>query len=172
MTQRLAAIALLALVATSARAADLLKVGDPFPAWTLSDHSGKALSSRDLAGKKYLLWFYPKAMTPGCTAEGDGLRDKFSDLENAGVEVLGVSFDQPSDNARFVQEQHFPFRLLSDTERKLAVAVGAADTPQQPVARRISYLVGADGKVLRVYGAVNPPTHAEDVLRDLSPVPR
>jgi peroxiredoxin len=50
--------------------------------------------------------------------------------------------------------------------------VGAADTPQQPVARRISYLVGADGKVLRVYGAVNPPTHAEDVLRDLSPVPR
>ncbi len=170
--RRLAVLAWLILGTTMAYAADLLKVGDPFPTWNLVDHTGKSVASRDLAGKKYLLWFYPKAMTPGCTAEGDGLRDKFADLQKAGVEVLGVSFDQPQDNARFVQEQRFPFRLLSDTDRKLATSVGAANSPQQPVARRVSYLVGADGTVLRVYGAVNPASHADEVLRDLAAAAR
>ncbi|MFI5396205.1 MAG: peroxiredoxin [Candidatus Binatia bacterium] len=170
--RKLAMFALFSLSVTMAHAADLLKVGDPFPTWSLSDHTGKKVVSSDLTGKKYLLWFYPKAMTPGCTAEGDGLRDKFADLQKAGVEVLGVSFDQPQDNARFVREQQFPFRLLSDSDRILAAAVGAADSPQQPVARRISYLVGPDGKVLHVYGTVNPATHAEEVLRDLAATAR
>ena len=71
-----------------------------------------------------------------------------------------------------MQEQQFPFRLLSDTDRSLALAVGAADSPQPPVARRISYLVGADGKVLHAYGAVNPSTHAEEVLHDLAAGPK
>jgi peroxiredoxin Q/BCP len=152
---------------TSAQAANLLKVGEAFPKWTLVDQTGASVSSSDLAGKRYLLWFYPKAMTAGCTAEGDGLRDRFAELRQAGVEVFGVSFDQLQENARFVQEQQFPFRLLSDTDRRLATAVGAADSAQQPVARRISYLVGPDGKVARAYDTVNPSTHADDVLRDL-----
>lgn len=164
----LALLALLALNAATAQAGDLLKVGDPFPAWRLIDQSGTQVSSADLANQKYLLWFYPKAMTAGCTAEGNGLRDKFAELQKAGVTVLGISFDPPQDNARFVQAQQFPFRLLSDTDRTLATAVGAADSPQQPAAKRISYLVGADGRVLRVYGAVTPATHADDVLRDLA----
>jgi thioredoxin-dependent peroxiredoxin len=172
MMRILTVLGLLVVSATMVQGAGLLKVGDPFPTWSLVDHMGKKLSSTDLAGKKYLLWFYPKAMTPGCTAEGDGLRDKFADLQKAGVEVLGISFDQPQDNARFVQEQQFPFRLLSDTDRNVAVAVGAADSPQQPVARRISYLIGPDGKVLRVYDAVKPATHADEVLRDLAALPR
>src|SRR5439155_10401066 len=110
--RKLAVLTVLSLTATIAAAADLLKVGDPFPSWRLVDQTGKNVSSQDLSGKKYLLWFYPKARTPGCTAEGDGLRDKFADLQKAGIEVLGVSFDQPQDNARFVAEQRFPFRLL------------------------------------------------------------
>ncbi len=168
MMRLFAVLVLLSSTAAVGYAADLLKPGDPFPSWSLTDHAGQVVSSGDLQGKTYLLWFYPKAMTPGCTAEGDGLRDKFADLQQRGVQVLGVSFDQPQDNARFVREQQFPFRLLSDTRRTLAVAVGAADSPQQAVARRISYLVGPDAKVVRVYGAVNPSTHAEEVLRDLA----
>jgi peroxiredoxin Q/BCP len=168
MMRTLRMLGVLVFGAVVAYAAGLLKVGDAFPAWSLVDQTGKTVSSHDLAGKKYLLWFYPKAMTPGCTAEGDGLRDRFADLQKAGVEVLGVSFDQPQDNAHFVQAEHFPFRLLSDTGRTLAIAAGAADSPQQPVARRISYLVGPDGKVLRVYGAVTPATHADEVLRDVT----
>jgi len=170
--RKLVVLAVLAFSVATAPAGGLLAAGDAFPAWNLIDHTGKQVSSGDLTGTKYLLWFYPKAMTPGCTTEGDGLRDRFADLQKAGVEVLGVSFDPPRDNARFVREQGFPFRLLSDTDRTLATAVGAADSPQQPVARRISYLVSSEGKVLHVYGTVEPTSHATEVLRDANAAAR
>jgi thioredoxin-dependent peroxiredoxin len=155
------------LLAGVAHASDILQPGTAFPAWELTDHGGAKLAARDLAGKSYLLWFYPKAMTPGCTAEGDALRDQFAAFQARGVEILGVSFDAPADNASFVREQSFPFRLLSDSDRKLAVAVGAADASNQPVARRISYLVGPDGKVVKAYPNVTPAKHAQQVLSDL-----
>lgn len=164
----LLALALLAAHVAGAIAAPPLKPGEAFPAWTLADQTGKRVSSVDLAGKTYLLWFYPKAMTPGCTAEGRGLRDEFAGFQKQGVEVLGVSFDDPAANAAFVQAEALPFRLLSDDTRALAVAVGAADSPSAPVARRISYVVGPDGTVRQVYGAVNPSSHAKDVLGDLA----
>jgi thioredoxin-dependent peroxiredoxin len=150
-----------------AHGAGLLARGDAFPVWNLVDQNGAKVSSRDMAGKPYLLWFYPKAMTPGCTAEGQGLRDSFAAFQERHVEILGVSFDTPADNKTFVERERFPFRLLSDADRTLAVGVGAADSPSQPVAKRISYLVGADGKVRAVYANVTPASHAKDVLADL-----
>src|SRR5262249_60733347 len=99
--------------------------------------------------------------------ERQGLRDGSDVLPKRAVTILGVSFDTPADNARFVATERFPFRLLSDSDRTLAVAVGAADSTGTPVARRISYLVGPDGRVEKVYGAVNPSTHASGVLPDL-----
>ncbi len=155
------------LSANAAIAAEMLKPGDSFPAWQLSDQLGGKVSSQDLKGKTYLLWFYPKAMTPGCTAEGEALRDNFDSFRQQGVDVLGVSFDDPKANAAFVAAEEFPFRLLSDADRALAVAVGAAASPAEPFARRISYLVGPDGKVLRAYGSVSPANHAKEVLADL-----
>src|SRR5258708_4014837 len=95
-----------------------LQRGTPFPTWELTDHTGAKVSSHTLAGKTYLLWFYPKAMTPGCTAEGDALRDQFAAFQARGVEILRVSFDAPADNATFVQQQDFPFRLLPHTDRR------------------------------------------------------
>ncbi len=162
-------LVVLAIVAfaTVASAGDLLQPGSPFPTWELTDHTGTKVSSHALAGKTYLLWFYPKAMTPGCTAEGDALRDQFATFQARGVEILGVSFDAPADNATFVRQQSFPFRLLSDADRTLATAVGAASDRSQPVARRISYLIGPDGKVVKVYPQVTPATHAQEVLTDL-----
>ena len=156
------------VIASVARAGDVLQPGAPFPRWELTDHTGAKVSSSALAGKTYLLWFYPKAMTPGCTAEGDALRDQFAAFQARGVEILGVSFDAPADNATFVRQQGFPFRLLSDTDRTLATAVGAAADTSQPVARRISYLVGPDGNVVKVYPQVTPATHARDVLADVA----
>ena len=150
-----------------ATAGELLRVGDPFPDWRLPDQTGTPVAAKDLAGKTYLLWFYPKAQTPGCTAEGRGLRDRAADFHARGVEIVGVSFDAPAANAAFVKAEGFPFRLLSDSEHMLAIAVGAADAVDAPVAKRISYLVGPDGKVLRVYGAVTPASHAADVLADV-----
>src|SRR5512144_3143533 len=120
MRTLLAAIVLvLGLVApgTDVRSAELpalLKVGDPFSSWSLHDQTGAVVTSASLAGKPYLLWFYPKAQTPGCTAEGRGLRDRFEDFRARGIEVVGVSFDKPADNAAFVAAEGFPFRLLSD----------------------------------------------------------
>ena len=163
----LLAVALSFGLAPAVRAGALLAPGDAFPAWSLADQNGATASSRDLAGRTYLLWFYPKAMTPGCTAEGRGLRDSFPTFQERHVEVLGVSFDPPAQNKAFVEAEHFPFRLLSDADRALAVAVGAADSPAQPVARRVSYLVGPDGRVRAVYGNVTPASHARDVLADL-----
>jgi peroxiredoxin Q/BCP len=168
----IAAVVVLGVVAcrTVAPAADptkLLQPGDAFPAWSLRDQTGATVTSQSLAGKPYLLWFYPKAQTPGCTAEGRGLRDRFAEFQAKGVAVVGVSFDEPAANAAFVQAEGFPFRLLSDTEHTLAKKVGASTSDDQLVASRVSYLVGPDGKVQKVYGEVTPATHAGDVLSDL-----
>jgi thioredoxin-dependent peroxiredoxin len=157
----------LAALVGSAAEAKMLSPGDPFPIWELSAHTGARVSSRDLAGKTYLLWFYPKAQTKGCTLEGLGLKREYAAFQQRGVDILGVSFDEPKANADFVELQGFPFRLLSDTDRRLAVAVGAADSPAQAVAGRISYLVGPDGRVLKAYPTVDPEKHATQVLSDL-----
>ena len=154
-------------VARAAEPARFLKEGDPFPTWSLRDQTGTVVTSQSLAGKPYLLWFYPKAQTPGCTTEGRGLRDRFEEFRTRGVEILGVSFDPPAANAEFVKAEGFPFRLLSDTDHALARAVGAATSDRQSFASRISYLVGADSKVRKVYDEVTPATHAKDVLADL-----
>jgi peroxiredoxin Q/BCP len=160
--------AVLSIVLLAAAAdAEVLQPGAAFPAWEMTDHTGAEVTSRELAGKTYLLWFYPKAMTPGCTAEGNGLRDRFAAFQARGVEILGVSFDDPETNAEFVKAQGFPFRLLSDTDHRLAVSVGAAMLAIQPFARRVSYLVGPDGKVVKAYTQVAPATHAQEVLADL-----
>src|SRR5262245_66610363 len=161
-------LAVLLAPVSHARGDAILKVGDPFPTWTMPDQTGTTVSSTDLGGKTYLLWCYPKAMTPGCTAEGRSLRDEVDAFRKQGVEILGVSFDDPATNQEFVKTEGFPFRLLSDRTRQLAVRVGAADSPSASVARRISYLVGPDGKVRQVYASVNPASHAKDVLGALS----
>jgi peroxiredoxin Q/BCP len=158
--------AMLVALAGSAHAG-MLRAGEAFPGWKLQDHTGATVSSSELAGKTYLLWYYPKAMTPGCTTEGRGLRDRNDEWKELGLTILGVSFDEPAANAEFVKREGFPFALLSDRDGALATQVGAAAVRLQPVPSRVSYLVGPDGKVLRAYDAVEPGTHAAEVARDL-----
>jgi thioredoxin-dependent peroxiredoxin len=161
-----ALLASLCLFAGSAAHAEMLGVGAAMPAFELRDHEGRTVRSADLAGRRYLLWFYPKAMTPGCTTEAKSLRDNHTVLQTAGVDVLGVSFDEPALNKQFVEAEQLNFRLLSDTDRRLAVAVGAADSTDAKAAKRISYLVGADGKVIKAYADVDPNVHAGQVVVD------
>lgn len=153
--------------------AELLEVGERFPEWQLVAHTGADVGSRTYAGRSYLMWFYPAAMTFGCTAEGQGFKEHYNAFRENGIEVLGVSFDLPMANAAFAKAEGFPFLLLSDVDRSLAVRVGAADSKEQLVARRISYLIGADGRVVRVYTDIEPASHALQVLGDLAapPVP-
>jgi peroxiredoxin Q/BCP len=166
MKTALAFVAMTAL-ATSGATAAMLKAGEMFPEWELADQTGAMVSSHELTGKTYLLWFFPKAMTSGCTKEGCSLRDSYIAFKDHGVEIVGVSFDDPKTNMEFTMKYNFPFRLLSDTDKKLAVEAGAADSTKASWARRISYLIGPDGKILKAYDNVDPRTHAAQVLADL-----
>jgi peroxiredoxin Q/BCP len=161
-----AATVAMTLLSQGVASAEMLAVGAPMPAFELKDQEGRTVRSSELAGHRYLLWFYPKAMTPGCTKEAQSLRDSYAVLQQNDVQVLGVSFDDPAANKKFVEAESLPFRLLSDSDHKLAVAVGAASSSWSPVASRISYLVGPDGKILRAYADVDPAVHAANVVTD------
>jgi len=145
----------------------MLKAGDSAPDFTLATHQGKPLSLSSLRGRKILLWFYPQAGTPGCTAEGCSIRDQYEYYRDNDIVVLGVSFDSVEDNAAFANKFGFPFTLLCDTERKVGLAYGACDSPKAAYAERISYVIDEQGKILRVYPQVDPRIHAAEVLADL-----
>lgn len=89
------------------------------------DHAGNEVSSEDFAGRKLLVYFYPKAFTPGCTTEACDFRDRYETFEAAGYSIVGVSPDQPEDLARFRDEYHLPFPLISDHDHAIAGAFGA-----------------------------------------------
>jgi peroxiredoxin Q/BCP len=93
------------------------------------------------------------------------LRDSWQELQDLGVEVVGVSYDSPEKNRGFAEAQGLPFRLLSDTDRVLARSLGAGRA-LLPVPKRISYLVGPDGRILKTYANVSPKRHAEEVIAD------
>jgi peroxiredoxin Q/BCP len=97
--------------------------------------------------------------------EASRLRDSWNELQELGIEVLGVSYDSPEKNRRFAENNGLPFRLLTDRDHELAKSVGAARA-LIPLAKRISYLVGPDGVVLAAYPEVDPKTHASEVLED------
>lgn len=141
----------------------LLAPGSPMPDFRLPDQNGVLVDSRDLRGRTWLLYWYPKAGTPGCTREACAFRDRWQEVQAAGLTVLGISYDPPAANRAFAAENRLPFRLLSDTDGSLARLLGAW-REKPPVPRRISYLVGPDGRVLRVWPAVDPDRHADEVL--------
>lgn len=147
----------------------MLKTGEEFPSFELQAHNGSTVSSSDLEGSMYLVYFYPKADTPGCTKEACTFRDSWSELREAEVQVFGVSYDTPQANGAFAEKFNLPFLLLSDSDKSLAKSVGA-DRLLIPVPKRISYLVGADGTVLMPYPSVSPSSHASDVLKDVAQV--
>ena len=142
----------------------MLKVGDQAPDFTARTHRGDEVSLKDYRGKTVVLWFYPKADTPGCTAQGCGLRDHFADFEQQGVAVIGVSVDTASDNAAFRQKHNLPFPLLCDVDRAMAIAYGAADDASAATARRIAVLIDGEGKVVHAWPRVDPRTFAESAL--------
>jgi peroxiredoxin/dienelactone hydrolase len=141
--------------------------GEAAPDFTVDDESGTRRTLADYRGRKLLLWFYPRADTPGCTAQGCGLRDEFAAFEQHGVAVLGVSVDDAAQNAAFKDKHGFPFPLLCDIDRAMAIAYGAAADKEARFARRIGFLIDGDGKVAKVWSRVDPSTFAADALAAL-----
>ena len=96
----------------------MLQAGTDAPDFSVKDHNGNTVSLKDCKGKKVILWFYPKADTPGCTMEGQGFRDDFKSFEGKNVQIFGVSLDNEADNKAFAEKFSFPYPLLCDVNRE------------------------------------------------------
>lgn len=149
-------------------APDLLDVGSPAPDFRVAAHDGSTVSLKDLRGRKVVLWFYPKADTPGCTVEGKGLCSDYAKFEALGVVILGVSFDDQAANKAFAEKFGFPYPLLCDTRRELGMAYRACDKPGAGHARRITYVIDENGIILHALPKVDPATHTAELLALLS----
>lgn len=141
------------------------KVGDQAPDFEAVAHTGQRLHLGELRGKIVVLYFYPKDGTPGCTTEAQQFSAAYAEFEGRGAVVLGVSTDDGDSHRSFAEEHTLPFLLLSDEDRTLAKAYGVGGF--LGMSKRVTFLIGKDGKVARVYPSVNPDEHAAEILRDI-----
>ncbi len=151
---------------------NLPDVGDRAPGFTLSDASGNEVSLADFAGKSVILYFYPAAMTPGCTTEACDFSAAKTDLETAGFTVLGVSPDVPSKLAAFTQDSGLDVILLSDPGRTVLQAYGAYGEKQNYGRTvmgviRSTFVIGPDGRIDKVWRNVKATGHVARVLREI-----
>jgi len=151
------------LISTTTLFADIPKAGDTAPAFAGKDQDGKTVSLADFAGKKtVLLYFYPKDFTGGCTKEACGFRDRMGELQTNNVEVVGVSFDSADSHKKFIEKYNLNFTLLADTDGKITDAYGVK-MPVMNMSKRVSFLIGQDGKIIHVTDAMNPQTHFSEM---------
>ncbi len=163
-----------AAAAKTRRAEELAGIaeGDKAPAFSLPDETGATVSSASLAGKPYVIYFYPKDDTPGCTKEACDFRDNLRAFNAAKVRVLGVSPDDSKRHAKFKEKYGLTFTLLSDTEKKLIEAYGIWIKKlnygrEYMGVQRSTFLVDKGGKVAKAWNGVRVPGHVEAVLASL-----
>jgi peroxiredoxin Q/BCP len=146
-----------------------LQTGDRVPEFSVLDQDMNTISLNDYKGKKLIVFFYPKASTPGCTMEACNLRDHYEKLQEEGYELLGVSSDSPKRQKNFKEKYNFPFPLLADEEKKVINAFGVWG-PKKFMGReydgihRITFIINEDGLVERVIDKVKTKQHAEQIL--------
>ena len=149
-----------------------LAPGDPAPDFTLTGSDGDQVSLASLRGKRVIIYFYPAAMTPGCTKQACDFRDSRKDLSDAGFAVLGISPDSPARLASFRDRDGLTFPLLSDPDRSVLLAYGAYGEKMLYGKKsvgviRSTFVVGADGQVERAYYAVKATGHVARLRQDL-----
>ncbi len=151
----------------------MLLEGNKAPDFTLDDQDGNPVTLGDFKGKKVLVWFFPKASTPGWTIEGQVLRDEYKNFQEKNTEVVGISGDSSKTQKNFCDKQNFPFLLLSDPEKITIKAYGAFG-PKKFMGKeyegiyRVSYLIDEDGAIEKVYNKVKPKEHAAQVLSHIA----
>ena len=149
--------------------ANKLKEGDKAPDFAVNDGEGKTVRLKDLKGKKFVLYFYPKDDTPGCTKEACSFRDSWSKFKRRGIEVFGVSLDSEKSHRKFTEKFSLPFRLLADTDRKLSESFGTYGKKkfmgrEYMGNHRMTFLIDEKGKIKKIFEKVKPEDHAEEVL--------
>ena len=148
----------------------MIQVGDAVPAFELTADDGETIGSGDFAGRRLIVYFYPRAFTPGCTAETCDFRDRHEAFLNDGYEIVGISPDDPETLARFREEHSLPFNLLSDPDHAVAEAFGAWGTKKNYGREyegliRSTFIVEADGSIAEAWRNVRAKGHAERVRR-------
>jgi len=154
----------------SARAA-ALNVGDDAPNFSTQAVAGDQtipVHLIDYRGRRVVLYFYPKDNTPGCTREACAFRDGYAKLQEWGITVFGCSVDSADAHRAFARKYGLPFPLLLDPDKRIAKAYGADNgIPILGLDKRITYVIGEDGRIVAVYPQVDPATHANQIIRDL-----
>lgn len=146
------------------------KIGNLAPAFTLLNQNGEKVSLKDFKGKKnVVLYFYPKAMTPGCTVQACGIRDTKKKFANQDTVVLGVSPDAPERLQRFIDKEKLNFDLLSDEDKEIAKKYGVWGKKKFMGREfmgilRTTFIIGKDGKLKSIMDKVNTKTHHDDVI--------
>ena len=150
-----------------------LKQGDAVPDFTAKDEQGNTISLSDYSGKKLVVFFYPKASTPGCTVEACNLRDNYKTLQAKGYDLLGVSADSVKRQANFKNKYEFPFPLLADEDKTVINAFGVWG-PKKFMGRdydgihRMTFLIDENGLVERVIAKVKTKEHAAQILEEIN----
>ncbi len=145
----------------------MLSVGTEAPDFLVNDHNGNRITLKELRGKKVILWFYPKADTPGCTMEGKGFRDDYLKLQAKNTQVLGVSLDNEADNKAFAEKFEFPYPLLCDVGREISMAYHAIQSKDDGYANRITYVIDEQGMIAEAIDQVDTKSHSSDLCSRL-----
>ena len=149
-----------------------ISAGGPAPEFALPDENGEMRSLSDYRGSPVVLYFYPKDDTPGCTKEACNFRDDYSAYEQAGVVILGVSPDTPKSHSKFKAKYNLPFTLLADEDHRVCDLYGVWG-PKKFMGKeytgvlRTTFLIGPEGKILRVFENVKPADHSAEILEAL-----
>ncbi|MEP2279291.1 thioredoxin-dependent thiol peroxidase [Maribacter sp.] len=146
-----------------------LKVGDKVPSFFAKDQDGNTITLEDYSGKKLIVFFYPKASTPGCTAEACNLRDNYKELQSEGYELLGVSADSEKRQAKFKEKYEFPFPLLADEDHTVINAFGVWGLKkfmgrEYDGIHRKTFVVDGEGIVTKVIDKVKTKDHAAQLI--------
>jgi peroxiredoxin Q/BCP len=149
-----------------------LKEGDKAPEFTVSTNGGGRISLADYKGQNVILYFYPKDDTPGCTKEACAFRDGYADFKKKGAVVFGVSTDPVKSHDKFVEKFKLPFTLLADEDKKIVDSYGVWGEKsfmgrKYMGTHRVTFLIGPDGKIKKIWPKVKPEEHAAEVLATL-----
>ena len=141
--------------------------GDDAPDFSMQADDGTTVSRESQLGQRYILYFYPKDDTPGCTRQACGIRDAWGEFQRAGAEVFGISADDQASHERFKSKYELPFPLLADPEHKLGEPYGVGQEGKSSY-ERSTFVIDADGNVAKIMRRVDPDQHADQVLAALA----
>lgn len=149
-----------------------LKVGDKAPAFDVVDENGKTRTISEFEGKKLILYFYPKDLTPGCTVESCNLRDNYDALKKQGFEVIGVSADDEKKHQKFIAKHNLPFSLLADTNKEVLNRYGVWGEKKfmgkvYDGIHRTTFVIDENGTIEKIINKVKTKAHTEQILEEL-----